>query len=141
MATTPAWSEHGSDDVMSAMVSFAALCAAPALTFYALDRALVWWATHESPAGLGAVHPLQRDHPALERLVADLRRLEQESARVEGSDAPAKAHRLRVLALAYDDVLAECCQALQLPPPRTRPMSSWDRMQTQLELARHGLSW
>lgn len=125
---------------MGAMVSFAALCAAPVLTFYALDRALVWWATHEPPAA-GAVHPLQRDHPALERLVADLRRLEQESVRVERSDAPGKAHRLRMLALAYDDVLAECCQALQLPQPATRPMNSWERMQTQVELARHGLTW
>ncbi|MCE0485282.1 hypothetical protein [Ornithinimicrobium sediminis] len=84
---------------------------------------------------------LPRERPSLERLVADLHRLEREYRRVECSEPPAKAQRLRAISLAYDDVLCECCLALGLPPPPQRPLSGVDRIQAECELARHGLTW
>jgi hypothetical protein len=84
---------------------------------------------------------LPRDRPSLEQLVADLRRLEEEYRKVEGSNPPAKVQRLRAISMAYDDVLCECCLALGLPPPEERPLSGVDRLQAECELARHGLTW
>jgi hypothetical protein len=87
----------------------------------------------------------RRTEPApartLQRLVDDLRRLEHEYIRVERSDSPAKAARLRALNLAYDDTLRECCLALGLPEPGERPLSGLVRLQTEAELVQHGLMW
>lgn len=84
---------------------------------------------------------LTRDQPSLERLVADLARLERDFRRIEGSNPPHKMQRLQMVSLAYDDVLCECCRTLGLPEPTTRPLGPVDRIQTQCELARHGLTW
>lgn len=84
---------------------------------------------------------LTRDRPTLERLVADLQRLEEQFRRIDNSDMPAKMQRLQAVSLAYDDVLCECCLALGLPEPGQRPFRGADRMHTELELARHGLTW
>jgi hypothetical protein len=93
---------------------------------------------HRMTAGLPM---LTRDQPTLERLVADLSRLERDFRRIEGSNPPHKMQRLQMVSLAYDDVLCECCRTLGLPEPTTRPLGPVDRIQTQCELARHGLTW
>jgi hypothetical protein len=77
----------------------------------------------------------------LPRLVEDLHRLEHEYIRIERSNSPAKAARLRAVNLAYDDTLRECCLALGLPEPGERPLSGLARLQTEAELAQHGLVW
>ncbi|MGB3828286.1 MAG: hypothetical protein WA962_05865 [Ornithinimicrobium sp.] len=84
---------------------------------------------------------MTRDQQPLERLVADLTRLEREFARLENSDAMNKMMRMQSVSLAYDDVLCECCAALGLPAPQSRPLGSVDRMQTECDLVRHGLAW
>jgi hypothetical protein len=97
---------------------------------------LHWW-SHGST-------PRRRDTapgPDLRRLVDDLRRIEREYVRVERSDLPARAARLRALNLAYDDTLRACCQALRLPEPSERPLSGVARLSTEAELAQHGLEW
>ncbi len=87
------------------------------------------------------VPPMPRRGQSVERLVADLTRLERDFRRLDASDAPNKMMRLRALSLAYDDVLCECCTALGLPAPQSRPLDSVDRMQTECDLVRHGLTW
>jgi len=84
---------------------------------------------------------LTRDQPSLERLVGDLARLERDFRRIEATNPPHKMQRLQMVSLAYDDVLCECCRTLGLPEPTTRPLAPVDRIQTQCELARHGLTW
>jgi hypothetical protein len=48
---------------------------------------------------------------SLERLVADLRRLEREYQRIESSNELGRASRLRAIGMAYDDTLRACCRA------------------------------
>ncbi len=84
---------------------------------------------------------LSRDQASLERLVNDLSRLERDFARVDASDPPNKMQRLQAISLAYDDVLCECCAMLDLPHPASRPLGPVDRLQTECDLARHGLTW
>lgn len=87
----------------------------------------------------------RRDGPAvpvrsLERLVADLRRLEQDHVRTARADVPARAARLRAIAQAYDETLQECCRALDVPPPRT-PVDAVSRLQAEAALAAAGVTW
>lgn len=89
----------------------------------------------------GLAPRMSRDPQSLERLVADLSRLERQFATMEASDAPNKMMRMQAVSLAYDDVLCECCAMLGLATPQGRPLASVDRMQTECELVRHGLSW
>lgn len=118
------------------------LCAVPALAFLGLVRVVEWWSRVDvlpwrRTAAVGAPRAYG---PPLQRIVSDLRRLEQEYLQVERSDVPAKAFRLQAVSLAYDDTLVEACRVLELPPPQ-RPLSAVDRVQAQAELARAGLSW
>ncbi|MGB3594952.1 MAG: hypothetical protein WBG89_04215 [Ornithinimicrobium sp.] len=92
-----------------------------------------------SSAGFVATMP--RRGQSVEKLLADLTRLERDFARLDTSDAPNKMMRLRALSLAYDDVLCECCAALGLPAPQSRPLDSVDRLQTECDLVQHGLTW
>jgi hypothetical protein len=110
----------------------------PTAAFWLALRAARWWSNwsgkREKPQPPPAV-------PNLQRLVDDLRRIEREYLRVERSDLPARAARLRALNLAYDDTLRACCHELGLPEPIERPLSGVVRLQTEAELAQHGLVW
>ena len=77
----------------------------------------------------------------LERLVADLRRLEREYARIERAQEPGRATRLRAVGLAYDDTLTACCRAVGLPAPSAPPLSALGRLHTEAALARAGVTW
>jgi len=77
----------------------------------------------------------------LERLVADLRRLEEDYRRIKGSDEPHRAKRLRVIGLAYDDTLRDCCRAVGLPEPSRPPLSAVSRLETEAALAQCGVRW
>ena len=73
--------------------------------------------------------------------MSDLRRLERDYRRIEASDLPAKAARLRSVSLAYDDTLRACCRALELPEPDKPPLGPVARLETEAVLAQHGLTW
>jgi hypothetical protein len=109
----------------------------PALIFFLVVRLMRWW-TNLAERRRDAVTP---DRPSLQRLVEDLRRIEKEYLRVERSNLPARAARLRALNLAYDDTLRACCHELGLPEPSERPLSGVVRLQTEAELAQRGLVW
>jgi len=78
---------------------------------------------------------------SLERLVADLRRLEREYQRVESSNELGRASRLRAIGMAYDDTLRACCRTVGLEAPERSPLSSIHRLQTEAALAQAGVTW
>ena len=78
---------------------------------------------------------------SLQRLVADLRRLEGEYARIQRAQEPGRATRLRAVGLAYDDTLTACCRAVGLPAPSAPPLSALSRLHTEAALAQAGVTW
>jgi hypothetical protein len=94
-----------------------------------------WWCMPARP-----VPPADVER-SLERLVADLRRLEREYQRIESSNELGRASRLRAIGMAYDDTLRACCRAVGLPAPERSPLSSIHRLQTEAALAQAGVTW
>lgn len=124
---------------MGQVLSYLALCLVPAAAFVGGARAVQWWVNHNDGPRTGA--PPEPTGRSLQQLVATLHRLETQYDAVERSHLPARAHRMRVIQLAYDDTLRECCNALGLEPPGHPHLSSLERMATEAELALHGLRW
>jgi hypothetical protein len=120
------------------LVVYTALVVVPVAAFYGVARVL---AARSSRAATRRQREEAQVPANLGRLVDDLRRLETEYVRIERSDLPARAARLRAVALAYDDTLRACCRALGLPDPSERPLSGLARLQTEAELAQRGLVW
>ncbi len=85
--------------------------------------------------------PVQTDAVPLEAFQSDLRRLVAFIEQLDRSDAPALAARLRAAVIAYDDVLLIACRALQIPAPERGPLDAVCRLQTEADLALHGLEW
>jgi hypothetical protein len=79
----------------------------------------------------------------LEHLCARLHRLEVEIARLLGADprTPGLYHRLHVASFAYDAVLGEACQMLDLARPGPPPLDGPTRLQTEASLTAAGLRW
>lgn len=124
---------------MGRLALYAGLCVLPSLAFYLGMRGLEAVCSWSGPPRRGTGVP---QGPTLERLVSDLRRLERDYRRIEASDLPAKAARLRSVTLAYDDTLRACCRALGLPEPQEAPpLGPVARLQTEAALAQHGLTW
>jgi hypothetical protein len=122
---------------VNVLAIYGVVVVAPTLGFWLVIRLMRWWTNWD-----GRRRPIVTpDRSSLQRLVDDLRRLEREYSRVERSDLPARAARLRALNLAYDDTLRACCHELGLPEPSERPLSGVVRLQTEAELAQHGLVW
>lgn len=119
---------------MEVVVLYVAVAAAPAAAMVALERVLRWWCRG---GGGRATTPSGR---SLEQLAADLRRLDAEQRTLTCTGAPVPGMRMRAVSLAYDDTLRACCRAVGIAEPPT-PLSSIDRLQTEAELAMHGLSW
>ena len=121
---------------MQVLVVYAACAVAPAAFFYGishgLDRLTRW---HGRPRSTSTTDP------GLERLAGALRRLEHDYRRIQASDLPGRATRLRTVALAYDDTLLACCRALGLPQPAAAPLAPLTRLQTEAALAQSGLTW
>lgn len=124
---------------MIVLVVYTALVVVPAAAFYGTARLMAQWSNRRNAAPDSGEAPPAA--PNLGRLVDDLRRLEAEYIKIERSDLPARGARLRAVALAYDDTLRACCLALGLPGPEERPLSGLMRLQTEAELAQHGLVW
>ena len=123
---------------MNALVMYGLVIVTPTAAFWLALRAVRWWSNWSGKRAKPQPPPAV---PNLQRLVDDLRRIEREYLRVERSDLPARAARLRALNLAYDDTLRACCHELGLPEPVERPLSGVVRLQTEAELAQHGLVW
>ena len=77
----------------------------------------------------------------LHKLAADLTRLSVQFVQLDESDAPAKAFRLRAVALAYDGALIDAARTLEVPAPGEPPLRPIDRLQTEAALAQQGLVW
>lgn len=130
---------------MGALLVYLAICLLPGLALLALDRCYRAW-TGEAPWRSRTRRHARPTRPAplpLERLVADLHRLEQEIAALEHSTQPARVHRLEAVMLAYDDTLRACCAQLDLPAPphRRRQMQGLERLQVEADLSQAGLRW
>ena len=122
---------------MQVLVVYAACAVAPAAFFYGASRALDRLTRWNGPR----TRTPSTSDPGLERLVGALRRLEQDYSRIQASDLPGRATRLRTVALAYDDTLLACCRALGLPQPASAPLGPLTRLQTEAALAQSGLTW
>ena len=99
------------------------------------QRCRQWWGRPVRP-----VPPADVER-SLERLVADLRRLEQDYQRIESSNELGRASRLRAIGMAYDDTLRACCRAVGLEAPERSPLTSFHRLQTEAALAQAGVTW
>ncbi|HYN29664.1 MAG TPA: hypothetical protein VES95_07320 [Dermatophilaceae bacterium] len=121
-------------------------------TIYAQYVGLRWVATGQAPA---AVRPLvsaadravdrrRRRPEALPPVLLglELRRLAAHIQRVEGSDLPHKAARLAAGRAAYDAVLLDYCERVDLPVPESRvPLSGGERFQAEEALISAGHGW
>ena len=119
------------------LVAYIALAFVPAAFFVALARVLERW----SRGGFQGRSEATPVGPPIERLVADLQRLQDDYSRIERSDLPRRAVRLQGVSLAYDDTLRACCTALQIPSPDRAPLGAVERLEIEATLAQHGLVW
>jgi len=138
------------------------LIALPGLWFGAQGAALNWFTGGEPPR---LVRPLvRRLGPRAERLARwrrrvfgrpapqplppvligmELRRLELEIRRVEQGNAPHQAARLRAVLAAYDQLLIQLCQRVDVPIDDVGlpPLPSRARLTLEAELVAAGQDW
>ena len=134
----------------------------PGIWWFATGAALQWFCEGEPPR---LVRPLVvRLRPHAERLAAwrrrvlrrpvplpmppvlltlELRRLEGEIRRVEQGDAPHQAARLRAVLAAYDQLLIQLCQQVEVPTDDLSlpPLPSRERLTLEAELVAAGHDW
>ena len=133
----------------------------PGLWFAGQGEALRWFTEGEPPRLLRPL--LARLDPHLARLevarrrllgrpdpepvplvllTLELRRLEGEIRKVEAGDAPHRAARLRAVLAAYDQLLLELCERLDLPTDvGMLPLPSRERLTLEAELVAAGHDW
>ena len=89
------------------------------------------------------MRPPEPTAPPLERLVADLRRLEAEAERLLGdATVLARGQRLMAVRMAYDLVLMDAARALDVGLPHERaPFTSEERFRVSIDLTASGLVW
>lgn len=89
------------------------------------------------------MRPPEPTAPPLERLVADLRRLETEAERLLGdATVLARGQRLMAIRLAFDLVLMDAARALDVALPHERaPFTSDERFRVSIDLTAAGLVW
>ena len=122
----------------AALLTLAVLVGLTALLLGHLERTMTWLA--EWWRRVRRIPPEPVTVP-VEQIAADLRRLADLLERTYSSDQPAKMARLTAAALAYDYVLLSACRTFELPEPGALPLRAVERLQTEAELARRGLSW
>ena len=134
----------------------------PGAWFYAQAEALRWFTDGEPPRVLRPLVRVVRPHalrleqarrrllrrpapqpipPVL--LTLELRRLELEVRRVEASDAPHRAARLRAVLAAYDQLLLQLCERVEVPTEDVGmpPLPSSERLALEAELVAAGHDW
>ena len=89
------------------------------------------------------MRPPEPTAPPLERLVADLRRLESEAERLLGdATVLARGQRLIAVRMAFDLVLMDAARALDVELPHERaPFTSEERFRVSIDLTASGLVW
>jgi hypothetical protein len=122
----------------AALLTLAVLVGLTALLLGHLERTMTWLS--EWWRRVRRIPPEPVTVP-VEQIAADLRRLADLLERTYSSDQPAKMARLTAAALAYDYVLLSACRTFELPEPGALPLRAVERLQTEAELARRGLSW
>jgi hypothetical protein len=134
------------------LLAYLAVCAGLVAVFGAAWSALEWFATGRLPSPLASLANRQQKHRARRRttpeampaalLGLELRRLGGELQRIDASDLPAKAMRLRACTAAYDYVLLECCRTVDVPVPATvTPLTRDQRFTAETALLQAGFSW
>ena len=146
---------------MRAALLLGFLLVLPGIWFVCTGEGLRWFAEGERPRLLRPL--LARLDPHLVRLekqrrrllgrrdpepvppvliTLELRRLEAEIRKVEAGDAPHQAARLRAVLAAYDQVLLELCERLDLPTDvGMPPLPSRERLAIEAELVAAGHDW
>ena len=89
------------------------------------------------------VRPEEPVAPPLQRLVADLHRLESEAEQLlEDESVLARGQRLIAVRTAFDMVLIDAARALEVPVPQERaPFTSEQRFRVSIDLTAAGLRW
>jgi hypothetical protein len=139
---------------MRAALVAGALVVLPGAWFIAQGEALRWFLEGEPPRilrpGVERLRRLyRRIRPPREPqqlppvlLCLELRRIEAEIRRVEQSDAPHRAMRLRAVLAAYDQVLIQLCERLDVPTDvGMPPLHSGERLALEAELVAAGQDW
>jgi hypothetical protein len=134
----------------------------PGIWWFASGEALTWFTEGEPPRLLRPL--VRRLRPPAERLRRRLRRrlgrpepqtlppvlltlelrlLEGEIRRVEQGDAPHQAARLRAVLAAYDQLLIQLCQQVEVPTDGVGlpPLPSRERVTLEAELVAAGHDW
>ena len=138
------------------------LVALPGIWWFAQGEALTWFSEGEPPRLLRPLVRRLRPHAEQARrwrrrvlgrpepqslppvlLTLELRRLEGEIRRVEQGDAPHQAARLRAVLAAYDQLLIQLCQQVEVPTDGVGlpPLPSRERVTLEAELVAAGHDW
>ncbi len=138
------------------------LVALPGIWWFAQGEALTWFSEGEPPRLLRPLVRRLRPHAERARLwrrrafgrpepqslppvliTLELRRLEGEIRRVEQGDAPHQAARLRAVLAAYDQLLIQLCQQVEVPTDGVGlpPLPSRERVTLEAELVAAGHDW
>ena len=134
----------------------------PGIWWFAQGEALRWFSDGEPPRLLRPLVVRLRPHAERARrwrrrvlrrpepqpmppvlLTLELRRLEGEIRRVEEGDAPHQAARLRAVLAAYDQLLIQLCQQVEVPTDDVGlpPLPSRERLTLEAELVAAGHDW
>jgi hypothetical protein len=128
---------------VSPLLTYVALCLLPAVTLAAIERAARLWSGQTPWRSTRAAAPTSsvvRARRPVERLADDLGRLRDELLRLRGSRGYARRHHMTAVAQAYDDVLRDCCRALDIPVPHG-DLDDVERLRLEAELEAAGLRW
>jgi hypothetical protein len=138
------------------------LVALPGIWWFAQGEALTWFSEGEPPRLLRPLVRRLRPHAERARrwrrrvlgqtepqslppvlIALELRRLEGEIRRVEQGDAPHQAARLRAVLAAYDQLLIQLCQQVEVPTDGVGlpPLPSRERVTLEAELVAAGHDW
>ncbi|HET6966779.1 MAG TPA: hypothetical protein VFI44_00815 [Ornithinibacter sp.] len=137
---------------MRAALTLGVLIALPGAWFVAQGEVLRWLGDGDPPRVL---RPLaarvsdwrdRRRPPPTELppvlITLELRRIEAEIRRVEASDAPHRAARLRAVVAAYDQLLLQLCESLGVETHvGLPPLPSGQRLALEAELVAAGHEW
>lgn len=127
---------------------------APGAWFVVQSEGLRWLCEGEPPRALRsldgrlrrlirAVRWRRRTEPVPQVLLAlELRRLSAEVRSVEAGRQPHRAARLDAALAAYDRVLLELCETVDVPAPNgLPPLSAHARLDLETELLASGVDW
>ena len=139
---------------MRAMLWVLFVLFAPGAWFVVQSEGLRWLCEGEPPRVLRpverrlrrlvrAARGRRRTEPVPQVLLSlELRRLSAEIRRVETGGQPHRAARLDAALAAYDRVLLELCESLDVPAPSgLPPLSAHARLDLETELLASGVDW